>query len=184
MAHNSAEKNPNFGKRETIDSSSSWKRKRWGERGNATVLGGALVSEERCAEARETFGGLSPGEYDLGDYVLYFTGVALAKEGNAAEAAVTLDRLVLSFPESPLAPYLAQELAFAAAKADDLPAARNYFEASRGKVAGNGRKAAEKYIEARLLEEKGMGEEGNVGLRKNAEAQLANFSSQKAQARE
>ena len=139
--------------------------------------GWVLLSEERFAEARETFGGLSAGEYDLGDYVLFFTGVALAKEGKAAEAAVTLDRLVISFPESPLAPYLAHELAFAAAKADDLPAARRYIEVSRGKVAGNGRKAAEKYIEARLMEEKGMGEEGNVGLRNAAEAHLENFFS-------
>jgi tetratricopeptide (TPR) repeat protein len=139
--------------------------------------GWTLLSEERFAEAREAFGGLSPGEYDLGDYVLYFTGVAFSKEGNAAKAAETLDRLVISFPESPLAPYLAHELAFAAAKADDLPAARRYIEVSRGKVEGNGRKAAEKYIEARLMEEKGMGEEGNVGLRNAAEAYLENFSS-------
>src|SRR3989304_2715888 len=68
-------------------------------------------------------------------------------------------------------------MAFAGAKGADLPAARNYFEASRGEVAGNGRKAAEKYIEARLMEEKGMGEEGNVGLRNTAEAHRENFSS-------
>jgi tetratricopeptide (TPR) repeat protein len=139
--------------------------------------GWVLLSEEKFAEAREAFGGLSAGEYDLGDYVLYFTGVALVKEGKAAEAAVTLDRLVISFPESPLAPYLAHELAFAAAKADDLPAARRYIEVSRGKVAGNGRKAAEKYIEARLMEERGMGAEGIVVRRNAAEAHLENFSS-------
>jgi soluble lytic murein transglycosylase-like protein len=139
--------------------------------------GWTLLSEERFAEARDAFGGLSPGEYDLGDYVLYFTGVAFAKEGNAAEAAVTLDRLVISFPESPLAPYLAHELAFAAVKTDDLPAARRYIEVSRGKVEGNGRKAAEKYIEARLMEEKGAEEEGSAGMRSAAEAHLENFSS-------
>jgi tetratricopeptide (TPR) repeat protein len=139
--------------------------------------GWALLSEERFAEAREAFGGISPGEYDLGDYVIYLTGVAFSKEGNAAKAAEALDRLVISFPESPLAPYLAHELAFTAAKTDNLPAARRYIEVSRGKVAGNGRKAAEKYIEARLMEERGMGEEGNDGLRSAAKAYLENFSS-------
>ena len=98
--------------------------------------GWSLLSEERFAEAREAFGSLSAGEYDLGDYVLLFTGVALVKEGKAAEAAVTLDRLVISFPESPLAPYLAHELAFAAAKAGDLPAARGDNEGPRGEGAG------------------------------------------------
>src|SRR4030067_3554425 len=44
MAHNSAEKNPNFGKRETIDSSSSWKTKRWVDRENSIVSAGSLSS--------------------------------------------------------------------------------------------------------------------------------------------
>src|SRR3972149_9917529 len=66
--------------------------------------GWALLSEERFAEAREAFGGLSPREYALGDYVLFFTGVALAKEGKAAEAAGSLDRLPPSLSASPPAP--------------------------------------------------------------------------------
>src|SRR4030065_1958807 len=55
--------------------------------------GWALLSEERFAEAREAFGGLSPGEYDLGDYVLFSQCGALAEEGKAAEAAAAFDRL-------------------------------------------------------------------------------------------
>ncbi|MGZ8447262.1 MAG: hypothetical protein ACXWWM_05690, partial [Candidatus Deferrimicrobiaceae bacterium] len=50
MAHNSAEKNPNFGKRETIDSSSSWKRKRWVDRENSIVSAGSLSSRRDFAD--------------------------------------------------------------------------------------------------------------------------------------
>ncbi len=151
--------------------------------------GWTLLSEEQFAEARETFGGITPGEYDLGDYVLYFTGVALSREGKPKEAALTLERLTSTFPESPLIPYLAHELAFAAAKAGDIPSARKYFRSSRGNVRGDRRTAAEGYIAARLMEEreekgeeKGeeRGEEQqkkDQEQRKAAEAHLENFSS-------
>jgi soluble lytic murein transglycosylase-like protein/tetratricopeptide (TPR) repeat protein len=251
MPHNSAEGNPNFGYRDTMDSSSFRKTKRCVDReisialavslgsrqdfrddtilkyvsgssteveslrrvlflvtlalllslssfaradsvppaDNTFLQGWSHLSEEKFAEARETFGGISPDGYDLGDYVLYFTGIALAKEGNAAKAAATLDRLSGSFPESPLVPYLTHELAFAAAKGGDIPSARKYFEASRGKITGNGRMAAEGYIAAILMEERGKREgkeegeeegkeeERNIEGKKPAEAHLENFSS-------
>ena len=139
--------------------------------------GWALLSEEKFPEARETFGALSPGEYDLGDYVLFFTGFALAREGKLADAAAVHDRLVASFPGSPLVPYLEHEQAFAAVKGDDLPGARKHFEASRGKVTGNGRKAAEGFIAARLMEEGGNAQEGDAGRKNAAEAHLENFFS-------
>src|SRR3972149_813071 len=66
--------------------------------------GWALLSEEKFPEARETFGSLSPGEYDLGDYVLYFTGFALAREGKLAEAAAVHDRLPRPLPRPPPVP--------------------------------------------------------------------------------
>ncbi|MDH3383750.1 MAG: hypothetical protein OEM42_06795, partial [Deltaproteobacteria bacterium] len=120
---------------------------------NTFRAGWSLLSEEKFAEAREAFGEISPGEYDLGDYVLYFTGVALAREGKPTEAASTLDGLTSAFPQSPLIPYLAHELAFAAAKAGDIPSARKYFRLSRGKVTGDRRTAAEGYLAARLMED-------------------------------
>src|SRR4030066_1574828 len=68
--------------------------------------GWALLSEEKFPEARETFGALSPGEYDLGDYVLFFTGFALAREGKLADAAAVHDRLRAPFPPPPPVPSL------------------------------------------------------------------------------
>ncbi len=147
--------------------------------------GWSLLSEEKFAEAREAFGEISPGEYDLGDYVLYFTGLALAREGKPAEAVSTLERLTSDFPQSPLIPYLAHELAFAAAKAGDIPSARKYFRSSRGKVTGYRRTAAEGYLAARLLEEperEPEGEQGRNTVRKKAaEAYLENFFSSTVQ---
>ncbi len=164
---------------------------------NSFHEGWSLLSEEKYAEAREKFGGISPDEYDLGDYVLYFHGVAWAREGKLPEAEATFERFAASFPASPLLPYLAHELGFAAVKEGNIPFARKYFPASRGKVAGNGRKAAEMFIAARLLEERGRehgkereeepdeewgeetGEEqkGDNEWKKAAEAHLENFSS-------
>ena len=155
--------------------------------------GWSLLSEEKYAEAREAFGEISPGEYDLGDYVLYFTGLALSREGKPEEAGKTLEQLSSAFPQSPLIPYLAHELAFAAAKAGDIPSARKYFLLSRGKVTGDRRVAAEGYIAARLMEEpeEGPGEgtegepegdrAGDAQRKKAAEAYLEDFSASTVQ---
>ena len=131
--------------------------------------GWSLLSEEKYPAARAALRKISPADYDLGDYVLYFTGLSLAKEGNRAEAAPVLDNLVHVFPRSPLVPYLAHALAYAAAVDNDLPAAKAYHETSRGKVNGNGYKAEEGYVAARLLEEQGPSAEA-------AKAHLENFS--------
>jgi soluble lytic murein transglycosylase-like protein/tetratricopeptide (TPR) repeat protein len=164
---------------------------------NSFREGWSFLSEEKYAEARESFGVISPDEYDLGDYVLYLTGIAWAREGKSEEAAATHDRLTASFPRSPLLPYLAHELAFAAAIEEDIPTAEKYYRASRGKVDGNGRKAAEMFIAARLMEERGKEHEkereeeqdeereeeqrgegkGKIEWKKAAEAHLENFSS-------
>jgi len=133
-----------------------------------------LLVEEKHAEARETFSRISSAEYDLGDYVLYFTGLSLAREGIRGKAAAVQDNLVNSFPRSPLVPYLAHALAYAAAVDNDLPAAKAWFEASRGKVSGNGRKSEEGYVAARLLEADGPSRDA-------AEAHLENFASFTAQ---
>jgi len=152
---------------------------------NTLREGWSLLSEKKFAEAREAFGEISPDEYDLGDYVLYFKGLALTREGKPEEAAKTLERLSSAFPQSPLIPYLAHELAFAAAKAGDIPSARKYFRLSRGKVTGDRRRADEGYIVARLMEEPEEEPEGeqegkperDKQRRKVAEAYLENFSS-------
>jgi len=143
---------------------------------NTFRAGLSLLSEGKFAEAWETFRGISPGEYDLGDYILYFQGVALTREGKSSEAAGTLEQLSSTFPESPLVPYLAHEMAFAAVKDGDIPSARKYSEASRGKVTGAGRLAAEGFIAARLMENEGEEQERNLARKKAAEAHLENFS--------
>ena len=144
---------------------------------NTFRTGWTLLSEEKFAEAQETFRAIPPGEYDLGDYVFYFTGVALVREGKREEAAGVLEQLASVFPGSPLVPYLAHELAFAAAKEGDVPAAGKFSELSRGKVSGNGRKAAEGFIAAWLMES--QGEEGEPGVpgKRAAEMHLENVSS-------
>jgi hypothetical protein len=136
--------------------------------------GWSLLSEERCPEARAALRNISPADYDLGDYVLYFTGLCLAREGNRADAAAALDNLVASFPRSPLAPYLSHALAYAAAVDNDLAAAKGYHEFSRGKVTGNGYKAEEEFVAARLLEADGPSAAA-------AEAHLENISAHTAQ---
>ena len=136
--------------------------------------GWSLLSEEKYTEARAALRNIPPADYDLGDYVLYFTGLSLAREGNRGEGAAVLDNLVKTFPHSPLAPYLSHALAYAAAVDNDLPAAKIYYESSHGKVAGNGYKAEEGYIGARLHEADGPSA-------KAAEAHLENFSAHTAQ---
>src|SRR5512134_2090647 len=117
--------------------------------------GWSLLSEEKYAEARAALRNVPPADYDLGDYVLYFTGLSLAREGNRGEAATVLDNLARTFPRSPLIPFLSHALAYAAAVDNDLPSARAYYEFSRGTVNGNGYKAEEGYVAARLLEADG-----------------------------
>lgn len=136
--------------------------------------GWRLLVEDEYGKAREKFLGIPPGEYDLGDYVLYFTGLSFAREGKRAEAAAVHDNLAGSFPGSPLLPYLAHALAYAAALDNDMAAAKAFHEASRRKVTGNGRKAEEGYVAARLLEAEGPS-------RAAAEAHLENFAAQPAQ---
>lgn len=133
-----------------------------------------LLVEEKYAAAREMFRGISPAEYDLGDYVLYFTGLSFARERSRGEAAAVHDNLSKSFPRSPLIPYLAHALAYAAAIDNDLPAAKSWYEVSKGKVTGNGTRAEEGYVAARLLESEGPSA-------KAAEAHLENFASYTAQ---
>jgi len=133
-----------------------------------------LLEQERYAEARAAFAAIPPAEYDLGDYVLYFSGTASAREKRRGEAAGALKRLEELFPRSPLVPYLQHEIAFAAALDNDLPAAREAFAVSRGKVTGNGRKAEEGFVAARLA---GGGEPTEEAARLH----LENFSSYPAQ---
>lgn len=140
----------------------------------AFLKGWNLLSEEKYAEARASFRDIAPAEYDLGDYVLYFTGLSLAREGLRGEAAPVFDNLSNAFPSSPLLPYLSHALAYASAVDNDLPVARAHFEYSHGKVAGNGRKAEEGYVAARLLEADGPSARA-------AEAHLENFFAYTAQ---
>lgn len=114
--------------------------------------GVALLGNEKYAAARERFSAIPAETFDLGDFLLYFSGLSLAREGMRGEASEVRDRLASSFPGSPLLPYLSHELAFAAAKADDMAAARKEISGSLGKVSGNGRAAGEGYIAARFLE--------------------------------
>ncbi|MBP2673887.1 MAG: hypothetical protein H6Q84_727, partial [Deltaproteobacteria bacterium] len=111
------------------------------------------LEQERWAEARAAFGAIPPGEYDLGDYVVFFSGMASARERRRDEASEALKRLGELYPQSPLVPYLQHEIAFAAALDNDLPTARAALAVSRGKVTGNGRKSEEGYVAALLAEE-------------------------------
>jgi len=117
--------------------------------------GWSLLQKERYAEARAVFARIPPLEYDLGDYVVYFSGESAAREGKRTEAGESSRLLKEKFPGSPLIPYMHHELAFAAAVDNDLPAAREAYAVSRGKVTGNGRKAEEGYVAALLAAEGG-----------------------------
>ncbi len=114
--------------------------------------GWGLLVDEKFADARAKFERIDPAAFDLADYVLYFRGVCLAGEGDVAGGAAVLESMEKSSAGSPLVPYLAHELAYAAVKEDDLAAARKFFEKSRGAVAGNGRRAESGYVAARLME--------------------------------
>ncbi|HEX9190748.1 MAG TPA: tetratricopeptide repeat protein, partial [Candidatus Deferrimicrobiaceae bacterium] len=136
--------------------------------------GWSLLEKERYAEARAAFARIPPGEYDLGDYVIYFEGVAAARERKRIEASEAAVRLSGHYPQSPLIPYLQHEIAFAAALDNDLQAARGALAVSRGKVAGNARKSEEGYVVAVLSEEEGPTPAA-------AELHLQNFTSYTAQ---
>jgi soluble lytic murein transglycosylase len=111
-----------------------------------------LLVREVYPDARAALGRIDPGRYDLGDYVLYLTGLSLSRDGRSAEAGATFDRLAREFPGSPLIAFLAHELAYTAARKKDLETMARYLATSRGKVGGNGRKAEEGYMAALLLE--------------------------------
>ncbi|HWS15037.1 MAG TPA: hypothetical protein VN450_02485, partial [Candidatus Methylomirabilis sp.] len=117
--------------------------------------GWSLLQKERYAEARAVFGKIPPAEYDLGDYLAYFAGMAAAREGKRTVAAESLVTLEGKFSASPLLPYLRHEIAYAAALDNDVPGARNALELSRGKVGGSDRKSEEGYVAAFLAEERG-----------------------------
>jgi len=134
----------------------------------------ALLSADRPRAAREALRRIDPAAYDLGDYVTYFTGLSHAMEGDRAAAEAAHERLTRDFPASPLVPYLSLEIAFLAAKDNDFAAARAFLAPARGRVSGNGRKAKEGYVAARLLEEGGASAAA-------AEAHLSNFAAWPAQ---
>jgi soluble lytic murein transglycosylase-like protein len=142
---------------------------------NAFRAGWSLLEKEQYAEARAEFGRISPPEYDLGDYAVFFAGTAAAREGDRKAASDAAEALGGKYPASPLVPYLAHEIAFAAALDNDLPAARKALAVSRGKVAGNGRKAEERYVAALLA---GEGEPTSAA----AALHLENFSVHTAEA--
>jgi len=136
--------------------------------------GWSLLEKERYAEARAAFARIPPGEYDLGDYVVYLEGVAAARLRQRAEASGAMAQLNRLYPQSPLIPYLHHEIAFAAALDNDMPAAREALAVSRGKVAGNARKSEEGYVVAVLSESGGPTPAA-------AELHLENFASHTAQ---
>ncbi len=142
---------------------------------DAFRAGWSLLDKDQYADARAEFAKIPPREYDLGDYVLYFGGVAAARGGDRAGAIEAAARLEGEFPASPLVPYLEHEIAYAAAVDNDLPAAGNAFAASRGKVIGNGRKAEEGFIAAQLAG-------GGEATRGSALRHVENFSDYTAQA--
>ncbi len=131
--------------------------------------GWSLLQKERYEEARAAFAKIPPQEYDLGDYVVYFGGESAAREGKRTEAAESLRLLEEKFPGSPLLPYLRHDLAFAAVLDNDVPAAREAFGSSRGKVSGSRRKSEEGYVAAFLAE-------GEGGAAEAAALHLENFS--------
>jgi soluble lytic murein transglycosylase len=114
-----------------------------------------LLDHERYAEAYAAFSKIPPAEHDLGDYVLFFSGMAAARGKMRVEASEAMNRLEAQYPRSPLIPYMRHEAGYAAALDNDLPLARAALDVSRGRVTGNGRKSEEGFIAAVLAEEKG-----------------------------
>ena len=144
------------------------------KRDGAFKEGWSLLERERYTEAYAAFGRIPPDRYDLGDYVVYFRGMAAARQGKRSEAAESLRALSAAFPSSPLLPYLHHEIGVAAALDNDLATARASIAASRGAVTGSDRKSEEGYVVAWLAEENGA----NAGA---AALHLENFASYPAQ---
>src|SRR5512143_2525396 len=77
----------------------------------AISRGWRLLDEGKPSEARRALEGTSPSGYDLGDYLVYFRGLSMAGEGDLAGAAAAEAALKAGWPDSPLVPCLAHELA-------------------------------------------------------------------------
>ncbi|HEY5996889.1 MAG TPA: tetratricopeptide repeat protein, partial [Candidatus Deferrimicrobiaceae bacterium] len=114
--------------------------------------GWKLLAAEKYPMARDKFRKIPSPGYDLADYVLAFTGMSYAREGNLPEAAATWDNLVAETPRSPLVPLLAIELSFLAARQDNLVLAGRWYEAGKGHANGTARRAEAGYVAARLQE--------------------------------
>lgn len=135
--------------------------------------GWKLLAAEEYGLSREKLRKVPTDGYLLADYVVAFTGLSFVREGRLAEAASAYDNLVAAHPQSPLAPYLAVELAYRAALVDNLALARPWFDAARGKVSGPERRSEENHLAARFEEE--------VDPVRAAELHLTNFVSYSAQ---
>jgi soluble lytic murein transglycosylase len=135
--------------------------------------GWKLLAAEKYPLARDKFRKIPPSGYDLADYVLAFTGMSYAREGNLTEAAATWDNLVAGTPGSPLVPLLAIELSFLAARQDNLALAGRWYEAGKGHANGTARRAEAGYVAARLQEA--------ADPARAAGLHLQNFSSYSAQ---
>lgn len=114
--------------------------------------GYGFLLEEEFEAARASFAKVSPESYDLGDYVVYFTGLSHAREKKRAEAESSYSLLEKKFSASPLIPYLAHEIALLFASTDDMQGVTSNLARSRGLVTGPDRKSEEAYLEARLQE--------------------------------
>lgn len=135
--------------------------------------GWLLLASEKYALARDKFRKITLSGYELSDYALGFTGMSYAREGKLADAAATWDNLVASSPDSPLVRLLATELAFLAARGDNLALAARWHEAAKGYANGAARRSESGYVAARLLED--------ADPARAAELHLQNYVSYSAQ---
>lgn len=136
--------------------------------------GWAHLDNGRFAEAAAAFARIPHGEYDLGDYVQYFSGMAAARGKKRVEASEHMNLLEARYPGSPLIPYMRHEIGFAAALDNDLRLARAALDVSGERVSGGGRKSEEGFIAAVLAEEKGPNARA-------AQLHLDNFAAHSAQ---
>jgi soluble lytic murein transglycosylase len=141
---------------------------------NAFREGWAHLDHERFAEAGAAFARIPHREYDLGDYVLYFSGMAAARGKKRVEASEFMNLLEAQYPGSPLIPYMRHEIGYAAALDNDLRLARAALDVSRGRVSGGNRKSEEGFVAALLAEENGPNARA-------AQLHLDNFAAHSAQ---